>query len=814
MTTSLVIHGHFYQPPRENPWTGNINREPSATPFHNWNERIHAECYRPNAYARVFDQGGKVERIVNNYSNLSFNFGPTLISWIETHYPDTYKRILEADRESVRKHSGHGNAIAQGYNHSILPLCNERDRITQVRWGIADFSYRFRRKPESLWLPETAANDETLATLIDEGMKFVILSPYQAERIRTVGTKEWRDVSDGSIDPGVAYKYFHPNGSGKSIAIFFYDGPISRAIAFEGILASSHSLLDRLSHAGKGIGRLVHVATDGESYGHHFHFGDRCIAHALETEAEARGFRVTNYGEYLENFPPTIEVEIKKGEGTAWSCAHGIGRWYRDCSCHTGGGEGWNQSWRGPLRKALDVLRDRSIEYFEETRGDLFKDPWAARDEYINLILDPAASRDQFLYKHAGRHLHVSERVKALTFLELQRHAMVMYTSCGWFFSEISGIEAVQVLKYAGRVLDFIDDLGLPSPVEKFLEVLSDARSNIGDFGTGADVFRKFVEPYKASPKSLASHIAISSLVTPVEDGTIAGYTHKVTDFQKRSHGRLTMATSRIEMESLSTGMQYDFAHASMHFGGVDFYCVLKNFPGSRKFKESADKLWSNFLTASLPRMFGIAQEEFGPEEFGLEHVLPEGREKISQIVVGALVKHFADEYEFLYEENRRVVEMLFQAGFELPSELKVAAEFTLGRRFEKEIENQHKSLDPSTYQKAIDLAREAGRYGCRLNTRRSAQIVEELIMRAVEALTLNPTAANVETARGLVALSRDLGIEVNLDRPQELIYELLQGSTYVGEELEHLAQLLGLSTARLPFVKVATKPSQLMPQV
>ena len=384
MTTALVIHGHFYQPPRENPWTEMIDREPSARPFHDWNERIHSECYRPNAYARIVDSYGRVERIVNNYADISFNFGPTLLSWLERQHPVTYWRIIEADRTSVGTRKGHGNAIAQGYNHVILPLCNARDQLTQVRWGISDFRQRFGRQPESLWLPETACNDATLGVLIDEGLGYVILSPHQAERVRPLGASAWQSVIDGSVNPTVPYKYFHRDGSGRSIAIFFYDGQISKSIAFDGLLASSHMLIDRCERAAAGGAPLVNVATDGESYGHHFHFGDRGLAYALEVEAAAHGFRVTNYGEFLAENPPTWEAEIKQGpegEGTAWSCAHGVGRWTRDCSCHAGAPEGWTQKWRAPLRAALNYLRDEAARAYAEQGGELFRDPWRARDD-------------------------------------------------------------------------------------------------------------------------------------------------------------------------------------------------------------------------------------------------------------------------------------------------------------------------------------------------------------------------------------------------------------------------------------------------
>ena len=499
--SSLIIHGHFYQPPRENPWTGAIEEQPSAAPFHDWNERIHAECYQPNS-AVTFDSSGQTPAI-NNYAHISFNFGPTLLSWMEQHHRDTYDRIIAADRESEQRHDGHGNAIAQAHGHAILPLCNERDLRTQIRWGLADFRYRFGREAEAMWLPETACNDHVLEALIEEGMRYVVLAPHQATPYRTAnGSEREQPVAgdlnriDDSLDPGIPYFYRGRNGEG-SIAIFLYDGPTSRAIAFEHLLKSSHDLVDAFARAADNR-CMLNVATDGETYGHHFKFGDLCLAHALTVEAPERGFTVTNYGAYLDQHPPEVEVEINNGgdgNGTSWSCPHGIGRWIRDCGCRTGGEANWNQAWRQPLRAALDFLRDENIAHFEATRGTLFTFPWLARDESIGLILDPLRSRENFLFEHAGRWISADDQWRALTFLELQRMLLLMYTSCGWFFNDISGIETIQILKYAARALDLMEQLRLPSVRDRFVEILREARSNRRELGTGADIFRRFVEP-------------------------------------------------------------------------------------------------------------------------------------------------------------------------------------------------------------------------------------------------------------------------------------------------------------------------------
>lgn len=495
--TALIIHGHFYQPPRENPWTGNVEREPGAEPYHDWNERIYAECYEPNTRARIVRTEETVERTVNNYENISFNFGPTLLSWLERQHPETYQRILVADRQSANKRSGHGNAIAQAYGHAILPLCNERDKETQVIWGLEDFRQRFGREPESIWLPETACDDKTLSVLIDQGLRFVILAPNQAESYRLPGTGAWESAEDGSIDTSKAYRYLHRDGSGRSIAIFFYDGPLARAIAFGKALASSKTLVDAFKRASQRL-PLVNVATDGETYGHHFKFGDLCLAHALEIEAPEAGFRITNYGEFLDQHPTEMEVMIDPGpdgQGTSWSCIHGVARWARDCGCHTGGRPGWNQGWRGPLRAALDFLRDEAARHFEVLGSHLFADPWKARNASIELILDQYRSREEFLRQHARWQLSSTEQVRALTLLEMQRNSLLMFTSCGWFFSDISGIETIQVMRYAARLMDLLDTLGLRSPRVEFLNILSQAKSNREEMGTGADVYLRYADP-------------------------------------------------------------------------------------------------------------------------------------------------------------------------------------------------------------------------------------------------------------------------------------------------------------------------------
>ncbi len=489
----LCIHGHFYQPPRENPWLETIELQDSAYPFHDWNERITAECYAPNAAARTLDGDGRIVQISSNYSRISFNFGPTLLKWMAARAPEVYEAVLEADRTSALRFGGHGSALSQPYGHIIMPLANGRDRYTLALWGIRDFEYRFGRRPEGMWLPETAVDLATLELLAQLGIRFTILAPHQAARVRRIGESVWEDAADSRIDPTRAYLFRLP--SGRTINLFFYNSPVSRAVAFEDLLKSGEELADRLLNAfsEENHSQLVHIATDGETYGHHHRFGEMGLAYALERIETSGLARLTNYGEFLEKQPPEHEVDII--ENTSWSCAQGVERWRSDCGCNSGAHPDWDQSWRGPLRDALDWLRDEAAPLFEEQGAELLHDPWAARDDYINVVLHRRGNEDAFFQRHAVRTLDKEATVTALQLLELQRHAMLMYTSCGWFFDELSGIETVQVLQYAGRVIQLARELFRRDLEPPFLDLLEPAKSNLPENSNGRVVYEKFVQP-------------------------------------------------------------------------------------------------------------------------------------------------------------------------------------------------------------------------------------------------------------------------------------------------------------------------------
>jgi alpha-amylase/alpha-mannosidase (GH57 family) len=796
MTTSLVIHGHFYQPPRENPWTEVVEPEPSAAPFHDWNERIYQECYRANGNARVVSTQGRIEAIENNYLYLSFNFGPTLLSWMEKEHPFGYSRILAADKESVAMRHGHGNAIAQGYNHCILPLCNERDRLTQIRWGLREFQHRFGREAESIWLPETACNDAVLGSCIDEGMRYIILAPGQCLRVRKKGAAAWDMKENSDVDPGRAYQYFHRDGSGRSLALFFYDGPIARSLAFGEGLRSSQDLIGVIGRAEKGDNRVVHVATDGESYGHHTKWGDRTLAYALKHEAAAKDYLITNYAEYLDRFPPLWEAEIKPGpggEGTAWSCAHGVGRWIRDCGCQTGGEPNWNQKWRSPLRQALDQLRDFSVHCFEEAAQGLLTDPWDARNDFISVILEPSdASRRRFLARHAPRELSADESVRALSLLDMQRQAMLMYTSCAWFFTDISGIETVQILKYACRLMDDLSELGFKPPRKEFLAILDLAHSNVAEHGSGAQLFRNMVEPSKVGTDRLTAHLAISSLVDESEAGIFGCYDYIFSNLSRENLGTTRLSTGRVTLKNRLTGRAHETMFAAAHLGGIDFHCCVSRFESEVVLAESAERVAAQFKRGLIPPLLRSMREEFGVREFGLENLMASQRDRIARAVFGSLVQELSEEYRRVYQENRRYLEMFQVAGFSLPPELRTAAEYTLSRQFEDEIRAQRLSHDPSAYQEAVRIVEDANRQRLHIDRSVANELFEGMITDAVRLGMDSPDSTLLKRAISLIKLTRKLGIQPNLDRAQESAVRS-QDQLHAPEDLSRLADLLYL---------------------
>jgi hypothetical protein len=507
MKNALIIHGHFYQPPRENPWTGRIPYQPSAGLYENWNARITRECYAANAASRVLDSQGGILDIINNYAHISFNFGPTLLAWLEEHAPDIYGQIFEADRASRAQHGGHGNAVAQAYSHIILPLAAAEDARTQVRWGLRDFEVRFGRRSEGMWLPETAVNPSVLDILIEEGVRFIILSPWQAEAYCPQGSQKWKPLGGEPAPPHRAYRIDRPAGS---IAVFFYNHQLAHGISFEHYLRSADALYDRILHHRQASrpGYLINIATDGEVYGHHEPFGDMCLAALIRRVQAGTELELTNYGEYLEKHPPTHLVQLKAGEGnrgTSWSCAHGVARWHRDCGCSTGSREGWNQRWRAPLREAMDNLRLGLREVFTSRLARLTEqDPFQVRDRYIE-VLTWSIRPEEFAASILGRSAGREEMEQLFALLEGQKLAMFMLTSCAWFFADISGIETIQSLACALRAIELYAPFAPAGILRTFSVDLELAKSNMVELGSGRNILENLVIPLRRDPSYAAA---------------------------------------------------------------------------------------------------------------------------------------------------------------------------------------------------------------------------------------------------------------------------------------------------------------------
>ena len=783
----VTVHGHFYQPPRENPYLDAIERQPSAYPYHDWNERIHYECYRPNAFARILNHKQEVMGIVNNFEYLSFNIGATLMSWLEKYDPEVYQRILEADRKSCERLNGHGNAIAQVYNHIILPLANRRDKITQIRWGKADFRARFGRDPEGMWLAETAVDYPTLEVLIDEQIKFIILAPSQAERCRLIPTEEqtdprWHQVGGQQIDPTRPYRCFVDGD--RYIDIFFYDGPISRDMGFNDVLDIADNFANRLGQAVQNDARpaqLISVATDGETFGHHKGGTEKCVAYALSEQFSQYGWTVTNYAHYLSICPPTWEVQLKPV--TAWSCAHGVDRWQDNCGC--GGGGGWHQKWRRPLRDALNWLRERTIAVYEEEGSKLLRDPWLARDEYIRVLGDrSSANVAEFLAQHQVKELSSDEQIDALRLLEMERHTLLMYTSCGWFFEEISRPEGVQILRYAARAIELAGAVTGVQLQPEFLDFLHRAPSNVASFGNGKKVFQELVAPSQVSLQQVAAHYAISSLFDnrPTRE-RIYCYEVEQLDHQKQQMGTLTLSVGQIQLTSEITWETKHFVFAVLHLGGWDFHCCIAGFDGRLAYSQLKEQLFSDIQQASSAKVILSMNHLLGDNSFNLQHLFAEERQRIIRLLTAQTKQHLDSLYTQVYRENYSMLAAFQREEMPVPQELKVAAEVALSFRCLETAKDLEKAIEePATCDRCLAeltaTATEANYLKCWLNIPEVKVILEQTILRLLWLLLYDgdPQTLEADVARinRAIAVGDQLRLGLALDKAQELYFSCL----------------------------------------
>jgi alpha-amylase/alpha-mannosidase (GH57 family) len=684
----VCVHGHFYQPPRENPSLEAVELQDSAYPYHDWNERVTAECYAPNAKSRLLDAEKRIVELVNNYSQISFNFGPTLLLWMEQKAPTILAAIREADIKSQEKFGGHGSAMAQGYNHMILPLAHPRDKETQVIWGIRDFEMRFGRKPEGMWLPETAVDIPTLEALAAQGIKFTILAPRQAKRVRGYGSRNWKDVSGDRIDPSRAYQVRLP--SKRTMSLFFYDGPISQGVAFEGLLNDGKRFADRLLSGfcdDREGAQLSHIATDGESYGHHHHYGEMALTYALNQIDKGDVAKLTNYGQFLEMHPADHWVEIF--ENSSWSCVHGIERWRSNCGCNSGGHGDWNQEWRAPLRNALDWLRDTLAPAFEKRGGELLKDPWAARNDYIDVILNRAPENvEAFFAKHATHELNREERVRALKLLEMQRHAMLMYTSCGWFFDELSGLETVQVLHYAGRAIHLARKAVGEDFAGPFSEKLRDARSNLPEHANGEEIYKKWVAPAVITADKVTGHYAVSALFEAYGDQTrIYCYDVAREEYTVETEGRVRLAVGRALVRSQITTDENTLSFAVLHLGDHNITGGVREFTDEKSFHELRDQLKSAFDQADTAAVIRILDEHFHKSTFSIRSLFRDEQRRIINLILQDTLSSATASIRGMYENQAPLLRFLNSLSVPMPEAFMSVAGIALNGQLRQALE-------------------------------------------------------------------------------------------------------------------------------
>lgn len=766
----LCIHCHFYQPPRENPWIEAIERQDSAAPFHDWNERINAECYAPNAAARIL-AGDWVQRIVSNYSAISFNFGPTLLSWLEEQDPVTYAAILAADRESQKRFSGHGAAIAQAYNHMILPLASARDKRTQVIWGMADFRFRFDREPESLWLPETAVDVESLEVLADAGMRYAILAPRQAARIRKIGSTEWVDVSGGRIDPTRAYRA--PLPSGRSIDLFFYDGPVSQGVAFEKLLDNGEKFANRLLGAfspARSWPELVHIATDGETYGHHHRFGEMALAYALHhIEASGRA-HVTNYGEYLELHPAELEVEIVPN--SSWSCAHGVERWRSNCGCKSTGNP-WSQEWRGPLRAAFDWLRDTIAPLYEQGMADLVRDAWSARDGYINVVLDRSdESRARFLTRHAKRDLNSGELTRLWRMLEMQRHAMLMYTSCGWFFDEVSGLETVQVIMYAGRAVQLAQELSGGTIERQFLRRLRSVRSNLKEQGDGAAIYKNRVKTAIVEPRTIAAHYAFRCLIgNQAGPSKLFGYEVRLSGHRSFALGSLRLIAGKAQFTSIATRECREFTYCAMHPGDHNLHAGVRLSKEVEALEKLLERLERAIASADLPQLIRIIDKTFGNSTFALQSLFSDEQRRIVDHLTAVPVRYAEADILELFANHAPLLRYLSGHGLPVPKILRNTVELGLNILIRQLCESETPNLS-----EARDLLSQAKAADTAIDVKSIYPALVASLDRAARRLSLNPTDPDeLRQLDAVLQLHQELPFQVDLGNTQRRCFVIGQ---------------------------------------
>jgi alpha-amylase/alpha-mannosidase (GH57 family) len=774
----VCIHGHFYQPPRENPWLETVETQDTAAPYHDWNERICAECYAPNGAARVVNAKNQIMRIVNNYARMSFNFGPTLLSWLKENAPRTYRMILDGENRSRKRYRGHSPAMAQAYNHMILPLASPRDRVTQIRWGIADYESSFGTRPEGMWLPETAVDNTTLEAFAASGIKFTVLAPHQCKQIRPLkGEADWTPTPDDSVETTRPYLVRFP--SGASIAVFFYNGSVSHAIAFDGLLNSGEHFVARLKDAFKDSAepQLINVATDGESYGHHHRHGEMALAYALRLLEQDKSVKLANYASFLAQCPPGFECEI--AEDTSWSCVHGVERWRSNCGCN-GGKPGWTQEWRTPLRQALDKLRDALVPLTEKESGKLLKDVWAARDAYIQVVLDRSdESANRFFLAHQAHPLTDAERTRALELMEMQRHAQLMYTSCGWFFDDIAGIETVQVIAYAARVIQlarqvFGDQAASIEPA--FLARLAEARSNDPKAGDGASIYKKCVDTMELNLEQVAAHYAISSVFSSFADETeLFCYHVRRISYDIYTSGSGRLALGRVHVASIITGNAQSFSFAVLHFGDQNITAAVKVYSGmdAPAFEAFSTQAAEHVQRAVFPEVIRLIDHFYGRADYSLTSLFRDEQRRIVKLILNSTLTDIENSLATIYQDHASLLHYLSQAELPKPPALALAAGFAINAGLRRVLEAN--PIDVAQMRSYLAMAKADQ---VPLETANLSYIADQRMKRTM--VELQTSSGSLEVLDRALLLARtltELPFYLNLWQAQNIWYEILRNS-------------------------------------
>ncbi len=760
MNKYICIHGHFYQPPRENPFLNKIERQGSAFPYHDWNERINDECYRPNTSSRILSPHGKIIDIVNNFQYISFNVGPTLMNWLFTYDQNTYNKIIEADILSKETNHGHGNAIAQVYSHIIMPLANERDKQTQIKWGIADFKKHFGRDPEGMWLAETAINMETVKALIDNGIKFTILSPFQVEKVKTYFSNEWINVSNGNVDPTQPYRIFIDENKEKYLDVFFYDAPISTAISFEHLLRDAHNFADRLDMASKlnqGRPTLVTASTDGESYGHHEPFGDMCLSYFFKHLAEEYKMKQINYGAFLERFAPISEAVLKEGpnkEGTAWSCSHGVGRWKENCGCSTGGGTGWNQQWRKPLREGLNALRDLLWDVYKKETEPLLIDIEKARNDYY-FVSHGIWSKDKFFEKNSNGQLSENEKIKILELLESQKFEQLMFTSCGWFFSEISGIETVQIIKYANAAIFYAQPYTKTDLEKVFLSYLKSATSNINSNHNGDALYKTWIKPHELTPEKAVNQFIVKAHLTgKIKEQDI--YLYKITPTQDLSFwtDEITYRTLNCSISNLYTGKTTEHSALLTEKNGL-----VKTYISNTMLNLESIKI--ELLDSSAQTKFNELVKKYFQKTLTMSDLNFEESSDIMDILWSKKTNRLNKDLNKLYSGFKNLIEETVRMGGYLPSEIKSAIEIIMSAKLLNEIQDIN-SWTHKNIKSAVSIIEISHSLHLDINLNDTRAYLERYLKALLNKIEKAKNPQDINEAISFLEIYEKLGITIN----------------------------------------------------